>query len=343
MLQVGVVGINYKSAPLALREAFARYVIEETKGLETMLSAPFVLLATCNRFEIYFSASDLYAASHEIVRKLEKIVGVGLRSSFYHYFGHTCFFHLSKVASGLDAAIVGESDIQGQVKKAYEGAAFSRLLNKDLHYIFQKSLRVGKILRTHFFPSQDVMSLEDVIFKLVSNKDKILFVGYSEINRKIMHFFKERGIKDITICTNSCIEGCLPKEAIDEWVNYSVVIVGTKYPGYLLHATVIKTSTRLLFDLGMPRNIDPKLREICKLYSLEEITSGVKSSINMKECEEAIKDLTRRYEKIYARRQILKFATTSKAREGVDVADVFHPSSELNEALESNAKASVWS
>jgi glutamyl-tRNA reductase len=312
MLQVGVVGVNYKTAPLELREALSKEIIAFPKSLQEKLSQPFVLLVTCNRFEVYFSSQDLYAASHEIARRLEKIVGFSSRSCFYHYFDHTCFYHLSKVICGLDAAILGESDIQGQVKRAYYEGALDRQLPKDLHYLFQKSLRIGKQIRTHFFPSHKLMTLEELIYLLSKEwlHEKILFVGYSEINRKIMHFFRGQGMTNMTVCTTAELKGSLPLEKVEEWVNYSVVIVGTKRQDYVLNFKE-HCQTKLVFDLGMPRSVDPLLKQVLKLYTLEDLSLEIEKRqafpiLDLRLCEKAIGDLTSRYEKIYAKRELNK-------------------------------------
>jgi glutamyl-tRNA reductase len=312
MLQVGVVGVNYKTAPLELREALSKEIIAFPKSLQEKLSQPFVLLVTCNRFEVYFSSQDLYAASHEIVRKLEKIVGFSSRSCFYHYFDHTCFYHLSKVICGLDAAILGESDIQGQVKRAYYEGALDRQLPKDLHYLFQKSLRIGKQIRTHFFPSHKLMTLEEVIYLLSKEwlDKKILFIGYSEINRKIMQFFRAKGVSNMAICTGANLTSRLRLEKIEHWVNYPIVIVGTKRQDYVLKLKE-GFDTKLVFDLGMPRSVDPLLKEALRLYTLEDLSLEIEKrqifpSVDLRLCEKAIADLTSRYEKIYAKRELNK-------------------------------------
>ena len=322
MLQIGVVGVNYKTASLKLRESLAREAQLQTTKLEQNFDFPHVVLATCNRFEIYFSSNDLYSTSHQIVRTLEKIVGNSSRSSFYHYFDHTCFFHLAKVISGLDSAILGESDIQRQVKKGYQLAHKRQNLSKELHYLFQKSLRIGKKLRTHFLRPHRLINLEKYI--ATSSKqfidEPILFVGYSDINRKIMNEFRQNGFSDFTLCTRSkqIDENIpiLPFEQIAQWINYSVVVVGTKYGEYLLkekQAYLESVKTSLIFDLGIPRNVEPLLSEVEKieLIDLEHIALQIEkrreiSQLEIKRAEEEIRNLTRQYEDIYQAREVTK-------------------------------------
>ncbi|MCF7851617.1 MAG: hypothetical protein K9M07_00055 [Simkaniaceae bacterium] len=321
MLQVGVVGVSYKTASLKLRESLARE-IDEKMDLNGVFGCPFILLGTCNRFEIYFSGSDLYQLSHKIVSALEMIVNEFGRASFYYYFGHTCFLHLAKVISGLDSAILGESDVQRQVKKAYLFAKQKRSLSKDLHYLFQKSLRIGKLLRTHFFSHNRLMSLERYIFETVKEDiyKGVLFIGYSDINRKLMKEFIHRKVKNIAICTRFGSEDerivSFDFQQVRRWIDYPVVIVATKYPHYLIreeHAYLKDVKTRYLFDLGIPRNVEPMLAEYegVGLYDLEVIANEIEkqrkiSDLDQKRCEQEIKRLTERYEKIYAERELYK-------------------------------------
>lgn len=321
MLQIGVVGINYKTAPLKLRESLARKVLESNE-FEELIDTPFVLLSTCNRFEVYFSSPDLYTTSHKIVRQIERLLGGGSRSSFYHYFDHTCFFHLAKVISGLDAAIIGESDVKRQVKKAYLSAHQKRRLSKEIHFLFQKSMRISKYLRTHYLNPHHLMNLEEIIYTM-SKKwlDRgVLFVGYSEINRKISKSLLQQGIHRQALCTrynvDSPVFDVIPYSDIDCWTQYGVVIVGAKHPGYLLkaqHAYLRNVNTRALFDLGIPRNVEPLLSENkeINLYSIDMLADAIEerrapSLFNIRSSEEVIREMTKKYEKSYNQRELEK-------------------------------------
>src|SRR5690554_1094898 len=116
MLSVGVLGVNHKTANLPLREAIARAVVN-LKSI--FLPLQIVILSTCNRTEIYFSAEDLTEGHSHLLSFLRKAIDVPFEQAFYSFFGMDCFFHLCRVAAGLDSAIFAESEIQRQVRVAY--------------------------------------------------------------------------------------------------------------------------------------------------------------------------------------------------------------------------------
>src|SRR5271154_332014 len=110
-LRVGIMGINYKTSDLSFREKFSR-VAEKLSGERALFfKHPTVLLSTCNRTEIYFSAEDLAEAHSDLLAFFRPHI---LEQRLYAYFGIDCFAHLSKVAAGLDSAIIAETEILRQ-------------------------------------------------------------------------------------------------------------------------------------------------------------------------------------------------------------------------------------
>src|SRR5207244_4328762 len=126
------------------REAIARAAqsLSGEKGI--FFQHPIVVLSTCNRTEIYFSAENLAEAHSDLLAHFRKQIEEPFEHRLYSYFGIDCFAHLCRVASGLDSAILAETEIQRQVKVAY---AAGRVLPSCLHYIFQKALKVSKGMR----------------------------------------------------------------------------------------------------------------------------------------------------------------------------------------------------
>src|SRR6185295_5000201 len=112
-MTIGVFGINHKQADVTLREklsnAFQRHF---------SINSPIrnsVLIATCNRVELYFSGDDLAEIHQSIIALLRQEVSEEFEQKCYSFFGKDCFWHLAKVTAGLDSAIVAETEIQGQV------------------------------------------------------------------------------------------------------------------------------------------------------------------------------------------------------------------------------------
>ncbi len=278
-MQVGVIGVNHKSALLPLREAFALACLRRWGG-ELPLHGPitYLLLSTCNRSELYFSSEDLVATHTYFLHLLRQEMEYEFEHAVYSYFGYECFFHLACVASGIDSAIVGETEIQGQVRRAYELASTSRPLSKPVHFMFQKCLKISKEVRNShtLFPLSK--ALEASVFNAAFshlpdlNKASVLFIGDSSVNHKILSYFKRWGITHLHLCnrSNSSAKESAKREEIEYlpwekrglWPHFDLVIIATKSPHYLL--TEVPTSLRhpvVLLDLSLPRNVDPRMGE----------------------------------------------------------------------------------
>lgn len=277
-MRVGVVGINHKLADLKLREKLAKACQRRFGAAYSLHQGHhFVLLSTCNRTEVYFSSEDLAETHQYLLDKLRQEVEEEFDHKLYSYFGKDCFTHLVRVTIGLDSAVLAETEIQGQVKSAYECALEYRTLPKEIHFLFQKSLHIAKKIRSEMSLGRGLPSLEQAIFQtgkqfFFEEKPKILFVGASEINLKILTYLKTKGHADITIC-NRTIDSSLQiaerqKTAFLKWENliwwhdYDWVIFGTKSPNYLIGKQDVPqgmVSRKLVMDLSVPRNVEPKL------------------------------------------------------------------------------------
>ena len=206
-MQIGILGINHKSADLTLREKFAK-ACARLFGTECSLYALFswVLLSTCNRTEIYFQSEDPTDTHTYILNALRNEIREEFEHRIYTYFGSDCFFHLARVTAGVDSALIGESEIQGQVKRAYEDAD---RLSPELHFLFQKALKIGKDIRSNAQFMQNALSIEEAVLNAIAEhlpaltQPKILLVGLSEINYKILLRLRQQGIGTITLCNRS--------------------------------------------------------------------------------------------------------------------------------------------
>jgi len=208
-MRVGVLGLNHKTADLALREMFARAARTLARERALFFPHPTVLLSTCNRTEIYFSASDLSEAHSDVLAHLRRHLDVPFEHRLYTYFGIDCFIHLARVTAGLDSAIAAESEIQRQVKVAYMSATEFLQLPSCMHYVFQKALRVGKQIRTQF-SFHGMPNLCQAVGHMTGKARHVLLVGNSEINRQMAKYFSRRGVEQISLVTRtmSTVPGC---------------------------------------------------------------------------------------------------------------------------------------
>lgn len=288
-MRLGVVGINEKVAELQLRETLAKVCQERfCSDVGPADATPLVVLSTCNRTEVYFSSPDLAETQISLLRQLRCRIDGEFDQKLYSFFGKDCFHHLVRVTAGLDSAILAETEIQGQVRKAYEEAANKRSLSRELHYAFQKALKIGKQVRATLPLTRGMPDLEHAIHwagrQVLGDvcQAQLLFVGASEINRKVLSFMKRKGCRHITLCNRSLHVGCelaakqgvqlLPWEQLALWQEFDWVIFGTKAPDYLVSArgNLAPAKTRLMIDLGVPRNVDPGIALQTRLHILNQ-------------------------------------------------------------------------
>jgi len=277
-MQVGVVGINHKLARLKLRELLAKACERRFSVANYFrLDGSFLLLSTCNRTEIYFSSDNLSETQTYILNVLRGEVGEDFDQKLYSFFGSDCFSHLCRVAAGLDSAIIAETEIQGQVKSAYETTRSYTPLPSALHFLFQKALRVGKLIRTEMKLGRGMPDLEHAVlhiaehfFKFPQNA-KFLFIGASNTNRKIIHLLANKGFRHLTLCNRTFARGeaianeagvaFLPWKNLKTWDRFDAVILGTKSTNTLIHTHELEhcNDAKLIIDLSVPRNADPLL------------------------------------------------------------------------------------
>jgi glutamyl-tRNA reductase len=325
-MDIGMLGVNCRSSPLELREFFAKaaQALFEKGSL-----VPFVLLSTCNRTEIYFSGNNLGEIHSAFLQELR--VTSGSEENVYSCFGRTCFAHLAKVTAGVDSVLFGEAEIQGQVKKAYELSCHLGSLPSSIHYLFQKSLKIGKQIRTEFSLPKGSVSLESILWDLAGyffpekEEASIMLLGYSEINRKILSFFQNKGAKSLYLASRNYSAGkeaqakygvhLISWEEIRSWPNFDIVIGGSKSSDYLLFPSQIPNDdklikTRLLVDLSLPRNIDPAIEKspLITLFNIEEIGDFIDRKqkiclLEQKKIQERIEEGVSRQVDLYATRK----------------------------------------
>lgn len=287
-----MIGINHKTATLNLREELSRTCQKRFSPENSIHSEnAFVLLSTCNRTEIYFSAEDLAKTHSYILSILKAEIYHDEEAEFdqklYSYFGEECFLHLCEVTAGLDSAIIAETEIQGQVKSSYELACKFVTLPSPVHYLFQKALKIGKEIRSKMDLGRGLEGIEHAIYQTAEQvfdnpmETKILLVGASLINEKVLTYLKKKNCQNITLCNRSDEKAALLQEAfqvpllpwenLSLWPSYDWIIVGTRAPRYLLEKKdlmVPLSSIKLINDLSVPRNADPLLTEDLNLRLL---------------------------------------------------------------------------
>jgi glutamyl-tRNA reductase len=330
-MRVGVLGINHKLAGLNLRELLAKICQKRLDpGQSTHGEHSFILLSTCNRTEVYFSSEEL-ANTHSYLlgilkQEIDKLqINQDFDQKLYSFFGKNCLAHLSRVAAGLDSAIVAETEIQGQVKQAYETAHEYQKLPHELHYLFQKSLSIAKKARGLLPLKPGLPDIEHAVFQMGQQlfenlyDAKILFIGASRINEKIIGHFKQRRLQHLVLCNRTRAHGeALAKrqkiayahwDELAHWEQYDWIIAATRSPEYLLlhgHMSSPAASRKLLIDLSVPRNADPLLMQDPNIHLLnvDQINSQLelrknRLALSLELAEELVVRTSQNYTKLF--------------------------------------------
>ncbi len=303
-MQIATLGINYKCADVSLREKIA-------KCLAVAHDFPHVMLSTCNRFEIYFSTPDLAGTHSELLGILKESIEGEFEHKLYAYFDTDCFVHLAKVTAGLDSAMRGETEIQGQVKIAYEKALLAKTASLELHFLFQKALHLAKHVRTTMPLSGDL--LKEVVMELCRpyKGKKILFIGLSEINRPLIRACKKDA--EVFLMNRSSEKALLfaREEGIysvpwGSFKGYDVLVFGTSAGKWLMRAPDID-GQGLILDLSVPRNVDPSLSHLVSLINIDQINAiAASKSQAIHPREELVAALSLRYIEAFRKRRAAK-------------------------------------
>src|SRR5438477_3709676 len=204
------IGLSHHTANVATREQFAGNATAESIA-RLAGCAEALILTTCNRVEVY-AVSDKRISTDEIARCLMAKTNhdpYNYAPPFYRYEDNKCVQHLFRVASGLDSMVVGESEIFGQAKKAYESARTSGAVGPYLHRLFQRAFRVAKQVRTHTDISRGAVSVGsvavDLAHRIFGNLGccKILVLGAGETSEKTARALVSRGATDLRVSNRS--------------------------------------------------------------------------------------------------------------------------------------------
>ena len=309
-------GINHQTAPLEIREKFAIQEENIGKSLEKLqqsgLIKSCVILSTCNRSEFYLLPQK------KLSKKtfLENLFHINTEEEncFYEYQGKEAFLHLCHLVSGIDSVIIGETEIFGQVKNAYQISQKKRF-SKGLDLFFQKAFSIGKKIRTETAIQKGVSSFGNVAVILAEEifgnlkETEILLFGTGKMGKIIAKSLKSRGAKSISVMSRQFARAeKLAKEIqakalpYSEWQNlfpYIDIIISStprkipflKYETFSEAKKQRKNQALTLIDVAVPRSIDPRLQNFSEVFlrsidCLREVSKNNKQS-RLKELKKA--------------------------------------------------------
>jgi glutamyl-tRNA reductase len=318
MMNIQLLGLNHKSAPIEIREkaSFAEIKLETAlnelkrfKAIEECL-----ILSTCNRTEIYVvsaNCSDGLVCLWDFISRSMTMPVSQIKKYFYTLDNKSAVAHLFRVAASLDSMIIGETQIFGQVKDAYFKAREFNCLGRTLDTIFEEAIRAGKKVRTQtqigkgaISTSTAAIELSRKIFESLEDK-KVLIIGAGKIGELTVKNLSSRGIKTVIVANRTLIKAqelaerfcgsAVKFENIFDYMRSSdIIISSTSAPHFVITAADITKVMRarnnaplFLIDLGLPRNIDPETNVIenVYLYNIDDLAQVCDANLSQRRSE----------------------------------------------------------
>lgn len=314
-MKLFVAGLSYKTAPVELREQLA---VSRPKlpciGCRLKVGgalAETVVLSTCNRVEIYGVASKVNGNiaplfKHLGARKLD------VEPYLYIKEGDEAVRHLFSVASGMDSMVLGETEITGQVKHAYQSAQETKLTGRVLNRVFQKALQTAKEIRSSTLIGRGATSVGSVAVELAEkifggdlSEKTVMIIGAGKMGEACIRHLAKRGLKSVLVSNRSPERAeMLAREfggravrlddCLSVMTGVDIVVSSTGAPETILHRADIEGVMKArrnrplaLIDIAVPRDIEQDVQNIpgVYLYDIDDLEAIVRENVKNRESE----------------------------------------------------------
>ena len=313
-MHIIVVGLDHHTSPVEIRELLAFRPSHYAAAYERLLQGPHaplreaVILSTCNRVEVYGVPDEPVLAQQavsEFLHAFHELPVGSLGSALYRLTGDEAVEHLFATTCGLNSLIVGEPQIQGQVRAAADLAAGLRATGPTLHALFRHALEVGKRARTETGISRSAVSISHAGVELARRlhgdlgSAKVLLVGSGEMSELAAKNLIDNGVRSITLINRTLESACalaqrwgglaVPfDELASALIDADVVLSSTSAPHAVIHAEHVRSALAkrggrplLLIDLAVPRDVDPEVSLVAgaHVYDIDDLSDVVASNM----------------------------------------------------------------
>ncbi len=317
-----VIGLNHKTASVDLRERFAftgprlEEAVTRLRGLPEVKEA--AVLSTCNRVELYLSVNSLDSAS-ERVRDFLSVFHAMERKEFenvlYVHAETDAVRHVMRVAASLDSMVVGEPQILGQLKDAFDFSLSKKSTGIFLNTLMKKAISAAKRVRTETRIAENAVSISFAAVELAKKiftdltEKSFMLLGAGDMAELAARHLVNNGVKHVMVSNRTYERGCeLAREFCGRAVRFEdfllelthvdIIICSTGAPSYVLRKEqmhkVMKERRQkpvFLIDISVPRNIDPEINKLDNvyLYDIDDLQGVVDANIlgRRKEAEKA--------------------------------------------------------
>lgn len=332
-MEIAVIGLNHKTAPIEVRERLAIPASKAADVLQKLGQKEIfderLLLSTCNRTEFYGVGKNLdrhFESIKEFLSEYSDLKISDFESKLYVLSQPDSIKHLFSVASGVDSMVVGETEILGQVKDAYLFAHQHRQTGKFLNTLFQKSLKVAKQIRTETQIGAGHISVASVSVELALKifgtleKSKIIVLGTGEMATQVLKAMTAKGAFPIIVSSRHLDRAeQLAEELGGEAVSFNdyenrikdadILIASTSASKSLIHELEVRNWMKIrhekpffMIDIAVPRNIDQACEKLDNvyLYNIDDLKQIADENLAMRhtqieQCVERISLHTRNY------------------------------------------------
>jgi glutamyl-tRNA reductase len=321
-MNILVIGLNHKTAPIEIREKIAFDGAKLGEAIDILKDFPDVkeniILSTCNRVEVYANVKDTPSGTESIKKFIADFHGVNrelLDKALYVYSGREAITHIFRVTSSLDSMVVGEPQILGQIKDAFDFALKKKSSSILLNKVMKKAISIAKRTRTETKIGESAVSISFAAVELAKKifedlpTKSFMLIGAGEMAELAARHLINNGVKDVLV-TNRTYERAeeLAREFNGKAVEFDkflqglvhtdIVICSTGAPNYILikeqmHKIMRQRKNKPMFiiDISVPRNIDPEINDIDNvyLYDIDDLQGVVVTNIQErgKEAEKA--------------------------------------------------------
>ncbi len=317
-MQLVVLGLNHRSAAVEVRELFAFDKSEVKDALNKLYGheeiSECVLLSTCNRTEIYAVLEAVETPKAYMLNVLKELKNVDTidEDQFFLLEGRDCIEHLFRVSASLDSLVIGEGQILSQLKVAYVQAYSAGFTGTVFNILFQRSISVGKKVRTLTGIANTPVSVsytavnlaEDCLDKPLSEAT-VLILGAGTMSELTATHLQAKGVKTIFVSNRTYTKAEALAErfggqaiTLDKFVEQAqyadILITSTGAPHYIVSQKEAKAISQLrngkpivMIDIAIPRDIDPDVADIdgVYLFNIDALESVVEENKHLREEE----------------------------------------------------------
>ncbi len=321
-MKIIVIGLNHKTADVDVREKLAFNGPKLEEGLLKLRELPGVeeaiILSTCNRVEIYADVKDREKSVDTIGAFLSAYHGIErdlLGGSLYIHGDTDAVKHIFRVAASLDSMVVGEPQILGQMKDAFDFALQKKTTGILLNRLMKKAISVAKRVRTETKIAENAVSISFAAVELARkiftdlSEKSFMLLGAGEMAELAARHMVNCGVREAVVVNRTFDRGCeLATEFggrpvkfenfLGELIHTDIVICSTGAPTYVLKKEEMQKVMKerkqrpvFIIDISVPRNIDPGINDLDNvyLYDVDDLQGTVEANIleRKKEAEKA--------------------------------------------------------